>query len=49
MNEEMVETIWPYFETEKFDDGDDDDDHHHHHHHHHVGVVSVKKTRFKLY
>ena len=46
MNKERVKTLaktsWPYIETEKIDDDDADDDHV-------VGVVSIKKTRLKLY
>ena len=46
MNKERVQTLaktsWPYIETEKIDDDDADDDHV-------VAVVSIKKTRLKLY
>jgi hypothetical protein len=37
----LAKTSWPYIETEKNDDDDGDDDV--------VGVVSIKKTRLKLY
>jgi len=36
----LAKTSWPYIETEKNDDDGGDDV---------VGVVSIKKTRLKLY
>ena len=51
MNKERVQTLaktsWPYIETEKIDDDDADDDDADDDHV--VGVVSIKKTRLKLY